>query len=188
MFFPHGLILFTDQICYRNQIQFMGFIKSVDAKILSEYIFERGGKMSHLKLQKLLYYVQAFHLAYFDQPIIEDDFQAWLHGPVCRPVFERFRHQSLLYTEFAFYPPPGEKRPSELLPPMIDEEQIDLVNQVADGYAQLSAKQLEELTHGDAPWMDAREGYGDEERCSSVISKESMRVFYKKFIYGIRER
>jgi uncharacterized phage-associated protein len=166
----------------------MGLIKSVSAKILSEYLFERGGKMSHLKLQKLLYYVQAYHLAYFDQPVIEEDFQAWLHGPVCRPVFDRFKDQSLLYTEFAFYSPPGEKKPSEILPAMIDEEQLDLIHQVTDGYAKLSADELERLTHGDAPWIDARRGFADEDRCSSLIPKESMRVFYKKFIYGIRER
>ena len=51
-------------------------ISKIDSELLTEYILSKYGKMSHLKLQKLLYYVQAFHLAYFDSPLIDDDFEA----------------------------------------------------------------------------------------------------------------
>ena len=54
--------------------------EKIDSVILAEYILFKCGKMSHLKLQKLLYYVQAFHLAYFDSPLVDDEFEAWLHG------------------------------------------------------------------------------------------------------------
>ncbi len=57
-------------------------IAKVDSLLLSEFILFKYGPMSHLKLQKLLFYAQALHLAYFDEPIIEDDFEAWVHGPV----------------------------------------------------------------------------------------------------------
>lgn len=163
-------------------------MKQVNTKLLCDYISERGGKMPHLKLQKLLYYVQAFHLAYFDQPLIADDFQAWLHGPVCRPVFDQFKARSLLHTEFAYMRLNGERLPSEQLPEKIGEEQFDLVNQVLDGYLQLSPSELEKLTHGDAPWIDARQGYAPEDHCNVVIPKESMRLFYKKFIFGMEEK
>lgn len=165
----------------------MNEINLVDVKLLSDYISERGGRMSHLKLQKLLYYTQAFHLAYFDEPLIEDEFQAWLHGPVCRALFNRIRARSLLYTEFVYIPRPGIFLPSELLPSFICQDQLDLINEVVDGYAKLSAKELEALTHADDPWIDAREGYAPSDHCENVISKESMRLFYKKFILGKRE-
>ena len=51
-------------------------LKKVDSKVLAEYILEREGKMSHLKLQKLLYLVAGYHLAYFDAPLVSDQFEA----------------------------------------------------------------------------------------------------------------
>ena len=66
-------------------------IRTIDAVILGEYILETSGAMSHLKLQKLLYYMQALHLAYFDQPLVNDDFQAWLHGPVSRILYDHVK-------------------------------------------------------------------------------------------------
>lgn len=165
----------------------MNGINMLDVRLLCDYIVERGGKMAHLKLQKLLYYVQAFHLAYFDRPVIKEDFQAWLHGPVCRPVFERYRSRSLLHVEFIYIRPEGERTPSEVLPNLIHDDQFHLIKEVIDGYAKLTGAELEELTHKDAPWIDARKGYAQEDHCDEIIPKESMRLFYKRFILGEKE-
>lgn len=40
---------------------------TIDSIILSDYILKHYGPMSHLKLQKLLFYCDAYHLAYFDK-------------------------------------------------------------------------------------------------------------------------
>lgn len=156
----------------------------LDVKLLCDYIVERGGKMAHLKLQKLLYYVQGFHLAWFDRPLIEEDFQAWLHGPVCRRVFDQYKLKSLLYIEFMYIRANGEKSPAEVLPRLVNEDQLNLINLIIDNYVKLTAAELEELTHGDAPWIDARKGYAGKDNCEAVISKESMRLFYKRYILG----
>lgn len=39
---------------------------TIDSIILSDYILKHYGPMSHLKLQRLLFYCDAYHLAYFD--------------------------------------------------------------------------------------------------------------------------
>ncbi len=51
----------------------------VESELLAQYVAFKLGKCSHLKLQKLLYYIQGFHLARFDNPIIDEDFEAWVH-------------------------------------------------------------------------------------------------------------
>ena len=140
--------------------------------------------MSHLKLQKILYYVQALHLAYFDTPIIEDDFQAWLHGPVSRKVYDQIKGHSVLYTEVTYIYNEGEEYPNVILKELITKDQLELVNEIIDGYGKLTASQLENLTHSEKPWLDARVGYGVADRCEVVITKEAMRDFYKKEIYG----
>lgn len=159
-------------------------IRRVDSMLLAEYILERGGKMSHLKLQKILYYIQALHLAYFDQPIIEDEFQAWLHGPVSRRIYDQIKGVSILYTEINYDVSTEGPRPSDLLKEQLTEDQLDLVNEVIEEYGQLTSSQLERLTHSEDPWINARKGYGVAERCEEVIPKDSMRVYYKKAVYG----
>jgi uncharacterized phage-associated protein len=43
--------------------------------------------LTHLKLQKLLYYAQGWHLAFFDVPLFEDPIEAWRHGPVVGSLY-----------------------------------------------------------------------------------------------------
>ena len=65
--------------------------KAIDSIVLSNYILKHYGPMSHLKLQKLLFYCDAYCLAYFGQELITDQFEAWVHGPVSRKVCQRMR-------------------------------------------------------------------------------------------------
>lgn len=47
--------------------------------------------ITNLKLQKLLYYSQAWHLAIYDEPLFQDRIEAWVHGPVVPSVFREYR-------------------------------------------------------------------------------------------------
>jgi uncharacterized phage-associated protein len=50
-----------------------------------------GDLISNMKLQKLLYYQQGFHLAYFGKPLFEEDIEAWMYGPVVPSVYSHFK-------------------------------------------------------------------------------------------------
>ena len=47
--------------------------------------------MTNMKLQKMLYYQQGFHLAYFGTPLFEEDIEAWMYGPVVPSVYEKYK-------------------------------------------------------------------------------------------------
>jgi len=49
---------------------------------LISFAHSTGDVITNLKLQKLLFYSQAWYLALKDDYIFEEDFQAWVHGPV----------------------------------------------------------------------------------------------------------
>ncbi len=158
-------------------------IAKVDSLLLSEFILFKYGPMSHLKLQKLLFYAQALHLAYFDEPIIEDDFEAWVHGPVSRKVFGKVKGQSILYNEIKYEPDPVKPLPDVLLREALTGEQIQLVSDILDEYSKMSSLELENLTHSEQPWQEARKGLGQAEICDKPIPKESIRAFYKSLLY-----
>lgn len=153
----------------------------IDPIKLSKYVINYVSKfkddMSHLKLQKLLYYIEAWHLVSFDEPLFKEDFQAWVHGPVIREVFDHYKDKSIL----------NNLLPKEVVDYNIDdylsEEQIEVINDVLDEYGRRSPYYLECLTHEERPWKKARRGYGISERCEEIISKATMRKFYREMAY-----
>src|SRR5262249_731210 len=61
------------------------------AESLINLSYEKNNPVSNLKLQKLLYYSQAWHLALYKCALIDDEIEAWVHGPVVPCVFRRYR-------------------------------------------------------------------------------------------------
>lgn len=136
------------------------FLASVDR--------EAGESITHLKLQKLIYYAQAWSLALRDKPLFEEDFQAWAHGPVVRSVYDRFSGSAWM----------ALAAPEEDLAEF-DEDTIYLLEDIFDSYGEMGAKQLEELTHSEEPWIEARGSLSPEARSENIISKVSMTRFYR---------
>jgi uncharacterized phage-associated protein len=127
-----------------------------------------GSYISNLKLQKLVYYAQAWHLALFGKSLFDEDFQAWVHGPVEPALWRK-------YTEFGFNPILKKVKAPEL-----DAHTDRFLTQVSEVYFRLDAFELELMTHKEDPWIRARKGYAPDERCATVISKEAMKDYYAK--------
>jgi len=128
---------------------------------------ETGSYLSNLKLQKLLYYAQAWHLALYDVPLFEEDFEAWIHGPVIPSLYEQ-------YQTF-------EWRPllKEVQKPQFSEELQSFLEEVTDEYFILDALELEMMTHREAPWIEARGNIHKDEPSYTIISQQSMKDYYK---------
>lgn len=124
---------------------------------------EDGDLMSNLKLQKMLYYQQGFHLAYFDTPLFNEDFEAWMYGPVIPSVYERFKE----------YGNKGIEPPADTLVELTREEEA-LFQEVFNVYDEYSASGLVRLTHSETPWKSTPCGVGN------IISKEVMTEFFKE--------
>lgn len=127
---------------------------------------EVGDPITNLKLQKLVYYAQAWHLALHGERLIADDFQAWVHGPVCVPLYQRFRHYG--------WNPISES----VEKPVLSESVEAHLREVMEVYGGFSAWDLERLTHAETPWIQARGDLAPDEASTRVISGDEMRRFY----------
>ncbi len=105
---------------------------------------EFGDNITNLKLQKLVYYAQGFHLAWHGAPLFPEPIEAWAHGPVVRPLYFK-------YQEFGANAIPT---PEGFDPASIDEKTQGLLEEVYQVYGQYSAWGLRNLTHEEAPWKD----------------------------------
>lgn len=131
------------------------------------YILEKKGTMSTMKLQKLCYYAQAWSLVWDDEPLFEEEFEAWANGPVCRELFFKTQGQ---YSVSVSDETGGEGN--------LTDNQKDTIDQVLAHYGDRNAQWLSQLTHMEAPWNEARAGVPVGAGCNRIISKESMAIYY----------
>lgn len=135
--------------------------------------------VSTLKLQKLLYYVQAWSLATKGERAFPGEFQAWVHGPVCRDVFDRFKDKYSLYDVVR-----SDESMRESASRLDGEAQIH-VDEILEAYSPFSGTQLEIMTHREDPWIIARGDCKPLERCETVIKDEHMKTYYARMLKDI---
>lgn len=151
--------------------------KTIDTMVLADYILKHYGPMSHLKLQKLVFYCDAYSLAYFGKELVTDNFEAWVHGPVCRRLYDTLKDKSKLYSDVG-YSYDGTDVDAEFA--KLSSDQQDLVKSILDQLSKWNSLELETATHQEMPWQKARMGYGEADKCNVVISKQDMKEFYGK--------
>jgi len=138
---------------------------------LAQYFISQGENagrpITNKKLQKLLYYAQAWSLVLRDAPLFNEPIEAWIHGPVVPSVYRQ-------YKEFGFAPINNQEYDQNTFP----EEIEDLLDEVWDIYGKYDANYLEALSHSEAPWIQARSTLDSDTNSSAIISHESMKNFY----------
>jgi len=140
----------------------MASTHDVAAEILRQY----GRPLSPMKLQKLVYYSQAWQLAWTGKPLFAEPIQAWAMGPV---VPELYRLHRGLY-EVTDWP---SGSPDDLT---ADERQA--ITSVMCTYGEKQARWLSARTHEEEPWLLAREGLPEGASSNREITQASMLRYY----------
>lgn len=161
-----------------------------DIHDIAKYIIAKsdnvGDLITNKKLQKLLYYIKAWGLVYFHEQggVLSEPFEAWVHGPVCRDVYNSFKsfgyqplsidYAGLSSSEYITYFKETH---------CIDEvhtSMLALVDAVFNKYARLTSFDLELLSHSEEPWLAARKGLSPIETGNNVIDEDLMYRYYSK--------
>lgn len=121
--------------------------------------------MTHKKLQKLCYYVQAWSLAVIGSRLIDCEFQAWIHGPVCKELYDVYKQNREEIT----------KRGNVN---NIGTDECEFIDVVLDLYGEFTGDNLELLTHSEKPWKEARRGLRYWESSTNIINDDTMKLYY----------
>lgn len=113
---------------------------------VAKYITERTGEVSAMKLQKLMYYVQAWSLVWEEEPLFDNDFQAWANGPVLPGLYAL--HRGMFKVEASLF--------SEASSANLTDTERGNIDKVIAFYGEKTAQWLSNLTHQENPWLDAR--------------------------------
>jgi uncharacterized phage-associated protein len=141
-------------------------IMTVSAHDVAKYISQKCGTMTAMKLQKLLYYCQAWSLVWDETPLFSEKIEAWANGPVVAALYPYHRGH--------FEVESWTRGDTQKLSP----EQINTVDSVLKYYGDQTAQWLSELSHQEAPWKDAREGIAAGERGDKEITHAAMAEYY----------
>lgn len=140
------------------------------------YVFKKAEEVTPLALQKILYYIQGIYMALFGKEFFCEECEAWIHGPVFKDVYEVFRdfkYNPIDDTRFSVL----QNRFNEL-----SEAEKKIIDLVLETFGMYSGKILEQITHKETPWMDARDGYLPEEPSNEIISKESIKKYFTEVV------
>lgn len=132
---------------------------------------DSGSTLTPLKLQKILYYAQGYYLAINDVELFREEFQAWTHGPANPKIYDKYKKYGYNSIDY-----PSNK------PKKISDELLKFLYDIWNTFGIFDGKYLEKLTHSEEPWIKARRKAKcqDGESCTEIITKESMKNFFKK--------
>jgi uncharacterized phage-associated protein len=103
--------------------------------------------ITHMKLQKLVYYAQSFSVFRLGQPLIGERIEAWEHGPVCPQLYERYKH-------FRRHPITVDLTLNDLRP-LFSIGQMEVMDTVVAIYGPYGASELRRISHSDEAWIEA---------------------------------
>lgn len=133
---------------------------------VAAYILNKKAPITAMKLQKLVYYSQAWSLVWDEKPLFEEEIQAWRHGPVVADLYQahkgQFKLESLPYGDAA----------------NLTDEEKETIDSVLGTYGDKTSQWLSDLTHMEDPWMKAREGLPTDSSSQNEITHASMAEYY----------
>lgn len=138
---------------------------------VAEWMLQRKGPMEPLKLQKLVYYAQAWSLVWSGSPLYCERIEAWVHGPVVPLLYQMHLGRQAVVTVG------GEAA-------QLTTERSRMVELVLHYYGDKKASELRRLTHDESPWREARGTLPENRPSTNEISHESMLRCYRNLPCG----
>ena len=137
---------------------------------VAKYILEKQGPLPALKLQKLVYYSQAWSLVWDGKPLFGEEIQAWRGGPVVPALYNARKGMIQISA--------GDLHQGD--PSALTADQIETIDAVLDFYGKMAPWQLSNLTHQEDPWLKARErvGAGPGDSSNEKILEYDMLEYY----------
>lgn len=139
---------------------------------VTKYIIEKRGPISAMKLQKLVYYAQAWSLVWDENPLFNEEIEAWISGPVVPPLFREHKGKYLIQ----------DSDLTQGSSANLGDSQRQMVDAVLEYYGDKNSQWLSDLTHMEEPWKEARKGLAPDERGSQEITLASMQEYYSSLL------
>lgn len=136
--------------------------------LVIEYLLSQCEDITPLALQKALYYIQGFYYAFYKTFLFAEECQAWVHGPVYRDIYLRYR-------DYRFDPIECN---DEVDDTNFSSSEKAILESVVKHICCYSGKVLEKFTHSETPWLFARGNLLETEPSDRIIDKDDIGKYF----------
>lgn len=137
--------------------------------IAIKYLLNQCEDITPLALQKALYYIQEFYYAFYNTFLFTEECEAWVHGPVYREVYFKYR-------DYRFDPIAKSQYFDDLV---LNSSKKAIFDGVIHNFCCYSGKVLEQFTHNETPWLVARGDLLLTEPSERIISHDTIGDYFK---------
>ena len=157
-------------VCTRDAAPAQRPPMATNAETVAAYILDKQEPISAMKLHKLLYYCQAWHLVWDAEKLFDNRIEAWRDGPVVPDIYQDHRGMYRINKKLML------DRWSQL--EELEDHQAASIDAVLHLYGDMPAWKLRERTHVEGPWLEARGDLAPDERGDTEISTQAMYEYY----------
>ena len=140
---------------------------------------QQNSPITNKKLQKLVYYAQAWSLVLCNKEFFPDPIEARVHGPAILSLYSQ-------YKSYGFNPIKEVITSGSISG--ISQDKKKLLDNIWSVYGKFDAGYLEMLTHSEKPWQEARAGLEAHESSKNVISTDSMKQYYSQKLKAVKSK
>ncbi|WP_027399265.1 type II TA system antitoxin MqsA family protein [Anaerovorax odorimutans] len=133
-----------------------------------EYLLSQCEDITPLALQKALYYIQGFYYAFYKTFLFSEECEAWMHGPVYRDIYFRYR-------DYRFDPIEGN---DEFDDSVFSSSEKAILDSVIKNICCFSGKVLEGFTHSETPWLSTRKDISPTTASGRTIEKQLIGTYF----------
>ena len=154
----------------RQTVELLGGQMTAVSKVdqVIGYLLFQCEDITPLALQKALYYIQGFYLAFMNAFLFSEDCEAWVHGPVYREIYNR-------YSSYRFDPIESN---GEFDVSFFTDAEKAVVDSVIQNLCCYSGKILERFTHSEMPWIKTRGSLPADAHSTRIITKEDIGDYF----------
>lgn len=152
----------------KDETKIINNTRNLNVFDVAKYILDILGSTTTMKLQKLVYYCQAWSLVWDDKELFPEKIEAWANGPVVRELFTYLQGLFIVTNKDLIRGNPKN----------LNSIQQETIEAVIKYYGDKPSQWLIDLTHNEDPWKNARIGYDPFERGTREITHSSMVNYY----------
>ena len=136
---------------------------------VARYILKKTGPITAMKLQKLCYYSQAWHLVWEEKPLFSNRIEAWGKGPVSPDLYQWHKGRFIV---------DSDKSLNNLCSNKLSSNEKTSIEAVLKGYGKYTAQELSDMTHKEEPWYKANSSCPISANCNAEITLAAMHEYY----------